>query len=85
MANHADIDKAVELGLNHPLGPFKLGDLSGLDIGYNARLETFEVTKNPNDYPPPELEKRVKRGDLGRKTGRGFYDYSTDPPKPVLD
>ena len=38
VANHADIDKAVELGLNHPLGPFKLGDLSGLDIGYNARL-----------------------------------------------
>ena len=85
VANHADIDKAVELGLNHPLGPFKLGDLSGLDIGYNARLETYEVTKDPNDKPPRELEKRVKRGDLGRKTGRGFYDYSTDPPKPILD
>ena len=85
VANHADIDKAVELGLNHPLGPFKLGDLSGLDIGYNARLETYEVTKDPNDKPPQELEKRVKRGDLGRKTGRGFYDYSTDPPKPILD
>jgi 3-hydroxybutyryl-CoA dehydrogenase len=77
VANHADIDKAVELGLNHPLGPFKLGDLSGLDIGYNARLETYEVTKDPNDKPPQELEKRVKRGDLGRKTGRGFYDYSS--------
>jgi 3-hydroxybutyryl-CoA dehydrogenase len=85
VANHADIDRAVELGLNHPLGPFRLGDLSGLDIGYNARLETFEVTKDPNDRPPRELEKRVKRGDLGRKTGRGFYDYSTDPPKPILD
>jgi 3-hydroxybutyryl-CoA dehydrogenase len=85
VASHADIDKAVELGLNHPLGPFRLGDLSGLDIGYNARLETFEVTKDPNDRPPRELEKRVKRGDLGRKTGRGFYDYSTDPPKPILD
>jgi 3-hydroxybutyryl-CoA dehydrogenase len=85
VASHADIDKAVELGLNHPLGPFRLGDLSGLDIGYNARLETFAVTKDPNDRPPRELEKRVKRGDLGRKTGRGFYDYSTDPPKPILD
>lgn len=85
VASHADIDKAVELGLNHPLGPFKLGDLSGLDIGYNARLEVFNVTGQEKDRPPRELERRVKRGDLGRKTGRGFYDYSTDPPTPILD
>jgi len=85
VASFADIDKAVELGLNHPLGPFRLGDLSGLDIGYNARLETFNITKDEKDRPPRELERRVKRGDLGRKTGRGFYDYSTNPPTPILD
>src|SRR3972149_6616891 len=73
VASHAAIDKAVELGLNHPPGPFKLGDLSGLDIGYNARLETYEATKNEADRPPKELEKRGKRGDLGRKIGRGFH------------
>jgi 3-hydroxybutyryl-CoA dehydrogenase len=85
VASFADIDRAVELGLNHPMGPFKLGDLSGLDIGYNARLETYELTRDPKDRPPAALERRVKRGDLGRKTGRGFYDYSTDPPTPTPD
>jgi 3-hydroxybutyryl-CoA dehydrogenase len=85
VASFADIDKAVELGLNHPMGPFKLGDLSGLDIGYNARLEAYDLTREEKDRPPRELEKRVKRGDLGRKTGRGFYDYSKTPPTPILD
>jgi 3-hydroxybutyryl-CoA dehydrogenase len=78
-----EIDKAVELGLNFPMGPFRLGDLSGLDIGYNARLETYEHTKDPKDRPPRELAKRVERGDLGRKSGRGYYDYSKNPPEPI--
>ncbi len=85
VASFADVDRACELGLNHPLGPFKLGDFSGLDIGYEARLENFRKTGDPNDKPAPSLERRVKRGDLGRKTGRGFYDYSTDPPSPTED
>jgi 3-hydroxybutyryl-CoA dehydrogenase len=85
VATFADIDRAVELGLNHPMGPFRLGDLSGLDIGYNARLETYELTKDPRDRPPAALERRVKRGDLGRKTGRGYYDYSTHPPTPTAE
>lgn len=85
VASFADIDKAVELGLNHPMGPFKLSDFSGLDIGYHARLETYNVTKDPKDAPPKALEARVKRGDLGRKTGRGFYDWTTTPPAPTRD
>src|SRR5262249_53726797 len=80
-----EIDKAVELGLNFPMGPFRLGDLSGLDIGYNARLETYESTKDPRDRPPAELEKRLKRGDPGRKTGRGYHDYGKAPPEPIRD
>jgi 3-hydroxybutyryl-CoA dehydrogenase len=83
VATFADIDKAVELGLNFPLGPFKLSDLSGLDPGYYSRLERYERTQSPADLPPRALRIRVERGDLGRKTGKGFYDYSTDPPTPT--
>ncbi len=83
VASFPDIDRAVELGLNHPMGPFKLTDFSGLDIGYNAALELYEMSKDPRDKPPAALAERVKRGDLGRKTGRGFYDYSTTPPTPT--
>lgn len=85
VASFEDIDLACELGLNHPLGPFRLGDLSGLDVGYNARLEVYRSTANPADKPPASLERRVLRGDLGRKSGRGFYDYSSDPPTPTED
>lgn len=85
VASFADIDRACELGLNHPMGPFKLGDFSGLDIGYNARREAYEASGDPRDRPSPSLARRVERGDLGRKSGRGFYDYSTDPPTPTED
>ena len=85
VASFEDIDLACQLGLNHPMGPFKLGDFSGLDIGYNARMEVYNQTGREEDKPAPSLARRVERGDLGRKTGRGFYDYSTDPPKPTDD
>lgn len=85
VASFADIDRACELGLNHPMGPFKLGDFSGLDVGYNARLEVYRKSGREEDRPAPSLERRVLRGDLGRKSGRGFYDYSTDPPSPTED
>ena len=85
VATFEDIDKACKLGLNHPMGPFMLGDFSGLDIGYNARSERYQETGDERFRPPAALELRVKRGDLGRKTGRGFYDYSTNPPTPTED
>jgi 3-hydroxybutyryl-CoA dehydrogenase len=85
VATFADIDRAVELGLNWPMGPFKLADFSGLDIGYNARLEAYERTRDPKDLPPRSLRLRVERGDLGRKTGKGFYDWSKEPPAPTPD
>ncbi len=85
VASFAEIDKALELGLGWPMGPFKLADFSGLDVGYYARQEAYAKTGNPADQPPEPLRRRVERGDLGRKTGRGFYDYSTDPPVPTED
>lgn len=83
VASFPDIDKAIEMGLNWPMGPFRLADLTGLDIGYNARMEVHEKTGDPKDLPPRSLRVRVERGDKGRKTGKGFYDYSKEPPAPT--
>ena len=85
VASFEDIDRACQMGLNHPMGPFMLGDFSGLDIGYEARMELYRKTGDEKLKPAPSLERRVQRGDLGRKTGRGFYDYSTNPPTPTED
>ena len=76
VASLEDIDTAVEKGLNWPMGPFRLGDLSGLDVTYNARLHMYQTTGDERYRPSPQLEAKVKAGNLGRKTGRGWYDYS---------
>ena len=78
IAEFEDIDLAIKKGLNHPLGPFELSDYSGLDIHYYAKLKIFNETKNPNDYPKKFLEKKIQDGDLGVKTGKGFYNYKKD-------
>jgi 3-hydroxybutyryl-CoA dehydrogenase len=75
VASFADIDTAVEKGLNWPLGPFRLGDFSGLDVTYNARLHMFKTTGDERYRPSPQLEGKVKAGKLGRKTGEGWYRY----------
>lgn len=70
-----EIDKAIELGLNYPMGPFKLGDLVGLDTRLN-NLEYLHSTLGDRFRPSPLLVKYVKAGRLGRKTGKGVYDYN---------
>lgn len=76
LATKEDIDKAMQLGLNYPMGPFTLMDFVGLDIHYNACMAIYEETKDPAYFPPPVLKKMIQAGHLGRKTGKGFYDYS---------
>jgi 3-hydroxybutyryl-CoA dehydrogenase len=74
IATPEDIDKALKLGLNHPMGPFELGDLVGLDVRLNI-LEYLHRTLGDKYRPCPLLRQYVKAGRLGRKTGRGVYDY----------
>ena len=75
IASYEDIDTAVEKGLNWPLGPFRLGDFSGLDVTYSARLHMYTSTGDERFRPSPKLEAKVKAGKLGRKTGEGWYKY----------
>lgn len=78
IADFEDIDIAIKKGLNHPLGPFELSDYSGLDIYYYSKLKQYNETKNEKDRPKTFIEEKVKKGDLGVKTGKGFYDYKND-------
>jgi len=77
IASKEDIDKAAKLGLNYPMGPFELMDLTGLDINYHV-MDYFykELPKELKWDPPVTIKNMVKAGLLGRKTGKGWYDYS---------
>lgn len=76
IASPEDIDKAVKLGLNYPMGPLELGDLVGLDVRLR-NLEYLHATLGEKFRPCPLLVKYVKAGRLGRKTGRGVYEYNS--------
>jgi 3-hydroxybutyryl-CoA dehydrogenase len=77
-----DIDRGMQLGCGHPMGPFTLLDFVGLDTTARIAEIMFEEYREPRYAPPPLLRRMVTAGMYGRKTGRGFYDYATDPPQP---
>ena len=75
VASREDIDMGVKLGLNYPMGPLALADFTGVDIVYFVAAAMYEQTKDPALFPPTLLQKMVAAGWLGRKTGKGFYEY----------
>jgi len=84
VATFEDIDTAVRAGLNWPMGPFELSDFSGLDTVLGVRRDRMLREHQPGDEATVSvLERLVAAGRTGRKSGRGFYDYSEDPPGPL--
>jgi len=81
LASREDIDEGMKLGCGHPMGPLTLLDFVGLDTTYFIAEIMFDEFKDPLMAPPPLLKRMVLAGHLGRKSGRGFYDYTSGTPK----
>ena len=75
VASPADIDKALELGYGHPMGPLKVSDLVGLDVRLAIADYLHQQLKQPHYEPPRLLREKVAAGELGKKTGKGFYEW----------
>lgn len=76
VATPEDIDKAAKYGLGYPMGPFELNDLTGLDLSYSIYTERYRKSGDKKDLPGMLLSKHYFAGEYGRKTGKGFYDYT---------
>ena len=81
VATVEDIDKGMQLGAGHPMGPLTLLDFVGLDTAYKIAEIMFEEYRDRRYAPPPLLKRMVLAGMLGKKSGKGFYDYATNPPR----
>ncbi|MFF0516850.1 3-hydroxyacyl-CoA dehydrogenase family protein [Streptomyces sp. NPDC004250] len=75
LGTRESIDAAVTGALGHPMGPFQLLDIVGMDIHQQVATRLYEQLRDPRFFPPPMVDRMVAAGDLGRKTGRGFYTY----------
>lgn len=78
VASFEDIDKACVYGAGHPMGPFRLQDLTGIDLGYTMSMESFKASGDRSLLPHPRLVEHYMRGEYGEKTGKGWYDYSEE-------
>jgi 3-hydroxybutyryl-CoA dehydrogenase len=81
IADYKEIDLIVKKALRHPIGPFELMDLSGIDVAYYVMQQQYAETGDPKDKPSAVIEEKVKAGELGRKTGKGFYKYQKSEVK----
>jgi 3-hydroxybutyryl-CoA dehydrogenase len=75
VASYEDIDTAAKNGLGYPMGPFELLDLTGIDLAYYVGMEKYKESGNPVDKPSPIVVEKFKKGQFGKKVGKGFYDY----------
>ncbi len=76
VASVEDIDNACMYGAGHPMGPFRLNDLTGIDLAYTMAMENFKETGDFKDLPSPSVVEHYVKGEYGQKTGKGWYDYS---------
>ena len=78
VATVEDIDKGLRLASGRKMGIFEIGDMVGLEVTHSAMMAMYEETGDPRWYPPLLLRRKVKAGHLGRKTGKGWYEYNPD-------
>lgn len=80
VASFEDIDTACKTALGHPMGPFELMDLTGIDVGYYVKMARYDESGDPEDRPSPSVVEKFEKGELGRKTGKGWYEYDEQEP-----